>query len=125
MLGSERSTGTIDIDCLIAADHPAFAGHFPGTPMLPGAVLVAMVMQAIAERSELALRVGAAPRIEQVKFLAPVAPGDALRLRLVPRPGGCAAEVLRGSTPILRAQIVADAGPNGPRPPEGGDAPTS
>lgn len=68
----------------ISADHPAFAGHFPGEPLLPGALLLAEVLEAVLCRPGLAERLGAAPTVAQVKFLAPVRPGDVLSLRLLP-----------------------------------------
>ena len=39
----------------IAPDHPAFAGHFPGTPILPGVVLLDSALQAIAAATGLVL----------------------------------------------------------------------
>lgn len=60
----------------IAADHPAFAGHFPGRPLLPGVVLLSLVTQALNGR------LGATPRIDNAKFLLPVGPGAQLRLAL-------------------------------------------
>ena len=62
----------------IAVDHPAFAGHVPGRPMLPGVALVAEAMEAAAAVPALAKAIGSAPRLTVVKFLAPVAPGAAL-----------------------------------------------
>lgn len=61
----------------IAADHSAFAGHFPGAPVLPGVVLLDEAIRAI-ERAD-----GSGPRcwhIASVKFLRGVAPGEALTL---------------------------------------------
>jgi 3-hydroxymyristoyl/3-hydroxydecanoyl-(acyl carrier protein) dehydratase len=61
----------------IAADHPAFDGHFPGAPVLPGVVLLDEALRAIE------LGAGGEPRcwrIASVKFLRPVAPGEALAL---------------------------------------------
>lgn len=61
----------------IAADHPAFAGHFPGAPVLPGVVLLDETIRAI-ERAN-----GGEPRcwrVASVKFLQVVAPGEALAL---------------------------------------------
>lgn len=59
----------------VPADHPAFAGHFPGTPILPGVVLLDVALQMIAKTS------GIAPHgweISSVKFLSPALPGDEL-----------------------------------------------
>ncbi|MCY7370230.1 MAG: beta-hydroxyacyl-ACP dehydratase [Polaromonas sp.] len=63
----------------IPADHPAFAGHFPGQPILPGVLLLERIM-ALAQTHLVQLGEGCALR--NVKFLAAVAPGDQLRLDL-------------------------------------------
>lgn len=60
----------------IAIDHPAFAGHFPGQPLLPGVLLLAHVLEAALADPALASRVGTTPRLSNAKFLAPVRPGD-------------------------------------------------
>lgn len=61
----------------IPAEHPAFAGHFPGFPVLPGAVLIDLALNAIAAAQGLDLRHW---RLATVKFLDMVRPGDALSL---------------------------------------------
>ena len=61
----------------IAASHPAFDGHFPGAPVLPGVVLLDEAIRAIE------LADGGGPRcwrVASVKFLRPVAPGERLVL---------------------------------------------
>ncbi len=63
---------------LVPPDHPAFPGHFPGTPILPGVVLLDVTLHAIAGAA------GIEPdgfEIGSVKFLAPAKPGDALEIR--------------------------------------------
>ena len=80
----------------IAPDHPAFAGHFPGQPLLPGVLLLAEVLEAVMQAPELAARVGPAPRIAVAKFLAPVRPGATLTLRFDAGPGALRFEVLVG-----------------------------
>src|SRR5450432_3905272 len=64
----------------IAADHPAFAGHFPGRPLLPGVALVAEVLEAAAADRGLKEAIGTSPRLSVVKFLAPVLPGAVLEI---------------------------------------------
>jgi len=62
----------------IALDHPAFDGHFPGQPVLPGVALLAEVLEAALREPMLAACLGSEPRLAVVKFLAPVGPGTAL-----------------------------------------------
>lgn len=62
----------------LAADHPSYAGHFPGKPILPGAVLLDEALHAIGRMTNREL---AACRIASVKFLSPVQPGDPVSVR--------------------------------------------
>ncbi len=68
----------------IDAAHPAFAGHFPGRPLLPGVCLLAEVIEAALAAPALAGLLGPAPRLAAAKFLAPVGPGATLDIALVP-----------------------------------------
>ena len=80
----------------VSAAHPAFAGHFPGDPLLPGVSLLAEVLEAVLAVPELAAQVGTAPRIGAVKFLAPVRPGATLGITLESGPRGVRFEVREG-----------------------------
>jgi 3-hydroxymyristoyl/3-hydroxydecanoyl-(acyl carrier protein) dehydratase len=95
----------VEIEQSIATDLPSFDGHFPGAPVLPGAVLMALVLRAIAQRAEWNQRVGPTPTIQQVKFLAAVGPGQTLHIRLDDTPSSIAFSVRCGATPVARGAM--------------------
>lgn len=90
------------IERTIARDHPAFAGHFPGAPVLPGACVLALVLQAASTQTP--MRGGVL--VQQVKFLAPVGPGQTLTIELQPGAGGVAFHVRCGTTTVARGQLA-------------------
>jgi 3-hydroxymyristoyl/3-hydroxydecanoyl-(acyl carrier protein) dehydratase len=61
------------------AGHPAFAGHFPGDPVLPGVVQVDWAVRLAREAFG---PLGGFRGLDQAKFLRPARPGEALELRL-------------------------------------------
>jgi 3-hydroxyacyl-[acyl-carrier-protein] dehydratase len=61
----------------IAADHPAYAGHFPALPVLPGAVLLDTMLAAVRQARHIDVTQW---QIGVAKFLSAVRPGDALQL---------------------------------------------
>jgi 3-hydroxyacyl-[acyl-carrier-protein] dehydratase len=61
----------------IAADHPAFAGHFPGMPILPGALVLDEVLHAIEMDRNLDVT---QCQVTAAKFLEAARPGDALTI---------------------------------------------
>jgi len=88
----------------VPPDHPAFAGHFPGTPILPGVVLLDMALQIIAKTSGIALDLC---EISSVKFLSPASPGDELLIRHSISPGGTIRfDIVAGMRKIASGSIV-------------------
>jgi 3-hydroxyacyl-[acyl-carrier-protein] dehydratase len=78
----------------IAPDHPAFAGHFPGAPIVPGVVLLDAAVHAAVQ---LLRSCGASDQepagawacsIGSAKFLSPVAPGETLTVCVDGTPAG-------------------------------------
>lgn len=69
----------------VPVDLPAFAGHFPGQPIVPGVLLIdqALLFASRWLESEAGLW-----RIGQAKFLQPAGPGDALEFRMQRRADG-------------------------------------
>jgi 3-hydroxyacyl-[acyl-carrier-protein] dehydratase len=91
--------------CRVSETHPAFAGHFPGQPVLPGVALLAEVMELLlAHRPALARGDWV---FETVKFLSPVGPGAQLRVMLRPQGDGHAFEVSEGATAVARGRLTA------------------
>jgi len=61
------------IERVFQPDHPASQGHFPGNPIIPGAVLLSETLKAI----EAGLGASLVPfQIRSAKFLHPTRPGD-------------------------------------------------
>ncbi|MEO5881540.1 MAG: 3-hydroxyacyl-ACP dehydratase [Caldimonas sp.] len=90
----------------IATGHPAFAGHFPGRPILPGVALVAEAMEAAAADPVLARAIGPAPRLSVVKFLEPVGPGVPLAIDLRLEARTVSFSIGEGSRVVASGQFV-------------------
>ncbi|BBP02412.1 hypothetical protein [Sulfuriferula nivalis] len=61
----------------IPLDHPTFAGHFPGSPILPGVVLLDLALQSIADANNIVFN---QYTLNSVKFIHPARPGDVLTI---------------------------------------------
>jgi 3-hydroxymyristoyl/3-hydroxydecanoyl-(acyl carrier protein) dehydratase len=59
----------------VERDDPAFDGHFPGRPILPGVALVARAMEALQRATATQASDWS---LESAKFASPVAPGTRL-----------------------------------------------
>jgi 3-hydroxymyristoyl/3-hydroxydecanoyl-(acyl carrier protein) dehydratase len=66
----------------VPVDHPAFPGHFPGRPIVPGVVLLDRLVQAVEAGGRKVNAIGSA------KFLSPVGPGATLEFTWAPAARG-------------------------------------
>lgn len=88
----------------VPLDHPVFAGHFPGTPVVPGAMLMDIVLRAIAAATGTAADVCA---INSVKFLSPAGPGEELVIQhTLSASGTIRFDIVAGMRKIASGSIV-------------------
>lgn len=87
----------------LSSDHPSFDGHFPGRPILPGAVMIAEALAAI-ERST--ARPVSGLVLSTVKFFGVVAPGTPLTLRLEDAANGAIRFEIRSPRELVASGLV-------------------
>ena len=75
VMGKERFSSGVVFD----PGHPLFTGHFPGRPVIPGAILVQVVRELLEQLPGKSLNIS---RLIFVKFLVPVVPGKDEGLQL-------------------------------------------
>ncbi|MBU2885727.1 hypothetical protein KO507_08130 [Gilvimarinus agarilyticus] len=61
----------------VTAELPCVQGHFPDSPIVPGAYLLSLVHQAFERRYPS----GGMPQFSKVKFLGAVTPGDTVSIQ--------------------------------------------
>jgi 3-hydroxymyristoyl/3-hydroxydecanoyl-(acyl carrier protein) dehydratase len=95
----------------IAQDHAAFAGHFPGFPILPGAALLDVVLHEIGRARSIDLTQWS---VASAKFLATVRPGDALTLEHSASGEATIRFVIRSAhRAVASGMLTADCAPGG------------
>ncbi|MFC5303229.1 3-hydroxyacyl-ACP dehydratase FabZ family protein [Azospira restricta] len=88
----------------VPPDHPAFAGHFPGRPILPGVVVLDRALALAAAQFALD---PAALRLTSAKFLSPVAPGETLAFSLQAAASGSVQFAVRcGDRPVASGTLT-------------------
>jgi 3-hydroxyacyl-[acyl-carrier-protein] dehydratase len=71
-----------------ASDHPVFAGHFPGNPIVPGVLLLDAALHAVQAGSSQGSSTARRCQIGSAKFLSPVLPGETLVISCTPTSNG-------------------------------------
>jgi 3-hydroxymyristoyl/3-hydroxydecanoyl-(acyl carrier protein) dehydratase len=87
----------------VPADLPAFAGHFPGRPIVPGVLLLERALALIAAEAGVDPACGS---IANAKFLSPVGPGETLDFSWQARPDGAWALSIRAGERLVASGVL-------------------
>lgn len=99
----ESSTAT-NRTIVVAPDHPAIAGHFPGCPIVPGVLILTEVMGVLRETLGDDFAIVGLPA---VKFLSPLKPGEALDIHAVHAGHGILAFTCKsGGRPVAKGKLA-------------------
>lgn len=84
----------------VAEDHPSLPGHFPGSPLVPGVILLEQVALALREwRGE------RLSRVLEAKFVAPLWPAQQAQVALSEANSRVRFEIRRGDDLLARGSI--------------------
>jgi 3-hydroxyacyl-[acyl-carrier-protein] dehydratase len=87
----------------IPADHPAFAGHFPGMPIVPGVLLLDEAVRAISADTGH----DGAWQINSAKFLSPLGPGASVTIEYETQASGAIRfDIREGERHIVSGSIT-------------------
>ena len=94
------------VECGFPSDHATAAGHFPGNPIIPGALLLSEVLRAI----ETNLGKNLFPyQIRSAKFTRPVRPGERVSIDFSRRDEKRISFSCKvGATPVLAGEVVCE-----------------
>jgi 3-hydroxyacyl-[acyl-carrier-protein] dehydratase len=96
-------------ELLFPEAHPTAAGHFPGNPIIPGAVLLAETLHAIEAGAESAVF---PVIVKSAKFFGPTRPGDRVLIEYSRSPGhGITFRCLVKDAPVLAGELQCNAAP--------------
>ena len=97
------------LELRLAPDHPAARGHFPGNPIVPGAVLLSEVLRRVAAALDVDV---SSCTVTSAKFPAPSRPGD--RVDVEYSMAGARLSLVCSVRPqtVLKAEIACDAKAN-------------
>ncbi len=89
LVPNEKATGIKNV----SVNEPYFTGHFPGTPIMPGVLIVescAQLCSLVIEKSpeDLNDKLYVLLKIDGFKFIKPVIPGDRLEITVNKTKGG-------------------------------------
>lgn len=89
---------------LFSPDHPTGAGHFPGNPIIPGALLLAEVLRSLGNATGQHF---VACQVKSAKFLHPVRPGDNVEIEYASAVQGTNFKCTVAGTPVLTGTLSA------------------
>jgi len=95
----------------VPVDHPAFAGHFPGRPMLPGVAILAEALAALEAATGTPCD---AWQVESVKFTSAVGPGASLTITHHVQEGRARFEVHEGARRVASGVLASGTPPAKP-----------
>lgn len=95
--------GTVEIR--FAADHPAARGHFPGNPIIPGAILLSDALRAVG--AALASDISRCS-VSSAKFPSPARPGDCVEIEFSVSGAGISLVCSVVGRTVLKAEVACD-----------------
>lgn len=105
MAGVATDGDAFSAEFVFPASFKGFKGHFPDNPILPG---VCLVQTALVLAEEATRRTYRLQGIRNAKFMAPVVPGQAVRVECSMQDGTVRASFSSGETRIATLKLQVD-----------------